>query len=90
MNWMTNPTIIILASGCGERFKASGGQGSKLDSLISGKRVLDWGLSAAKMSGLPFHEENAGHPSMGDSMAAALRVTPDSSGWLILPEDLPI
>jgi molybdenum cofactor cytidylyltransferase len=51
---------------------------------------LDWGLSAAKMTGLPFHEENAGHPGMGDSMAAALRATPDSSGWLILPEDLPI
>ena len=28
------PTVIVLASGRGERYAASGGQGSKLDALI--------------------------------------------------------
>jgi molybdenum cofactor cytidylyltransferase len=90
MNSMTHPTIIVLASGRGERFKASGGQGSKLDALISGKRVLDWTLSAVRETSLPFHLEDAGHPGMGDSMAAAVRATSDASGWLILPGDLPL
>jgi molybdenum cofactor cytidylyltransferase len=69
---------------------ASGGQGSKLDALIAGKRVLDWTLSAVRATGLPFHVEDAGHPGMGDSIAAAVAVTQDAQAWLILPGDLPL
>ncbi len=84
------PTVIILASGRGERFIASGGQGSKLAALIGGKTVLQWTLDAVKATGLPWHLEEAGHPGMGDSIAAAVRATKDSKGWLILPADLPM
>jgi molybdenum cofactor cytidylyltransferase len=88
------PTVIVLASGRGERFTASGGQVHKLQALLRGKKVIDWTLDAVRASGLPFHLEDAGHPGMGDSIAAAvrttLRSTPDASGWLILPADLPL
>jgi molybdenum cofactor cytidylyltransferase len=88
------PTIIVLASGKGERFAASGGQVHKLQALLQGKKVIDWTLDAVRASGLPFHIEDAGHPGMGDSIAAAvraaLRATPDAYGWLILPADLPL
>jgi molybdenum cofactor cytidylyltransferase len=82
--------VIVLASGRGERFVASGGQGSKLDALIGGKTVLQHTLDAVKATGLPWHVEGAGHPGMGDSIAAAVRATPDAQGWLILPGDLPM
>jgi molybdenum cofactor cytidylyltransferase len=89
-----HPTIIVLASGRGERFTASGGQVHKLQALLKGKKIIDWTLDAVRASGLPFHIEDAGHPGMGDSIAAAvratLRATPDSHGWLILPADLPL
>jgi molybdenum cofactor cytidylyltransferase len=84
------PTVIILASGRGERFIASGGQGSKLDALIGEKTVLQHTLDAVKATGLAWHVEDAGHPGMGDSVAAAVRATPDAQGWLILPGDLPM
>jgi molybdenum cofactor cytidylyltransferase len=84
------PTVIILASGRGERFIASGGQGSKLDALMCDKTVLQHTLDAVKATGLAWHVENAGHPGMGDSIAAAVRATPDANGWLILPGDLPM
>jgi molybdenum cofactor cytidylyltransferase len=84
------PTVIILASGRGERFTASGGQVHKLQALLGGKKIIDWTLDAVRASGLPFHVEDAGHPGMGDSIAAAIRATPDASGWLILPADLPL
>jgi molybdenum cofactor cytidylyltransferase len=84
------PTVIILASGRGERFLASGGQGSKLDALIGGKTVLQHMLDSVKATGLSWYLEDAGHPGMGDSIAAAVRATPDASGWLILPGDLPM
>src|SRR5690606_28702292 len=41
-------------------------------------------------SGLPWHLEDAGHPGMGDSIAAAVRATPQAGGWLVLPADLPL
>jgi molybdenum cofactor cytidylyltransferase len=86
----TRPTVIILASGRGERFIASGGQVHKLQALLGGKKVIDRTLDAVHASGLPFHVEDAGHPGMGDSIAAAVRATPDAQGWLILPADLPL
>lgn len=87
---MNPPTVIILASGRGERFVASGGQGSKLSALIGDKTVLQWTLDAVRATGLPWHLEDAGHPGMGDSIAAAVRATRDANGWLILPADLPM
>ena len=84
------PTALVLASGRGERFLASGGTTHKLRSLLAGKPVLDHVLDAVRASGLPWHLEDAGHPGMGDSIAAAVRATPDANGWLILPGDLPL
>jgi molybdenum cofactor cytidylyltransferase len=86
----TRPTVIVLASGRGERFKASGGQVHKLQTLLGGKKIIDWTLAAVRESGLPYHVEDAGHPGMGDSIAAAVRATPSARGWLILPADLPL
>lgn len=82
--------VLVLASGRGERFVASGGQGSKLQALLAGKPVLEHTLDAVRASGLPFHVEDAGHPGMGDSIAAAVRATRDAGGWLVLPGDLPL
>jgi molybdenum cofactor cytidylyltransferase len=84
------PTVIVLASGRGERFAASGGQVHKLQALLGGKKIIDWTLDAVRASGLPFHIEDAGHPGMGDSIAAAVRATKGAQGWLILPADLPL
>lgn len=84
------PTVLILASGRGERFLASGGSTHKLNALLAGKTVLQHTLDAVKASGLPWHLEDEGHPGMGDSIAAAVRKTPEAGGWLILPADLPL
>jgi len=85
-----SPVVIVLASGKGERFRASGGSGSKLQALLAGKPVLAHTLDAVRASGLPWHLEDAGHPGMGDSIGAAVRANRDASGWLILPGDLPL
>ena len=89
-----HPTVIVLASGRGERFTASGGQVHKLQALLCGKKIIDWTLDAVRASGLPYHVEEAGHCGMGDSIAAAVRATlnsrPQPNGWLILPADLPL
>jgi molybdenum cofactor cytidylyltransferase len=84
------PTVIVLASGRGERFRAAGGSGAKLQAPLAGRTVLDHTLAAVRASGLPWHLEDAGHPGMGDSIAAAVRATADAAGWLILPGDLPL
>lgn len=85
-----SPAIIVLASGRGERFVASGGKGSKLQALLGGRPVLERTLDAVRASGLPWHLEGAGHDGMGDSIAAGVRATRDAGGWLILPGDLPL
>lgn len=85
-----SPVVIVLASGRGERFIAAGGTGSKLQALLAGQPVLSRTLDAVRASGLPWHLEDIGHPGMGDSIAAAVRATPDAPGWLILPGDLPL
>lgn len=82
--------VIVLASGRGERFAASGGAVHKLQADLAGKPVLQHTLDAVRASGLPFHLEDAGHPGMGDSIAAAVRATRGANGWLILPGDLPL
>ena len=84
------PTVLILASGRGERFVASGGRGPKLQALLGDKTVLQHTLDAVRRSALPWHLEDSGHPGMGDSIAAAVRATTQAKGWLILPADLPL
>lgn len=84
------PTVLVLASGRGARFVASGGAQHKLAALLGGKPVLERTLDAVRASGLPWHLEDAGHPGMGDSIAAAVRATADAAGWLVLPADLPL
>jgi molybdenum cofactor cytidylyltransferase len=89
------PVVIVLAAGLGERFAASGGAVHKLDALLAGKRVIDHVLDAVRASGLPYHvvrpdAHEAAGAGMGDSIAAGVRATPDASGWLILPADLPL
>ncbi|MGC3985804.1 MAG: NTP transferase domain-containing protein [Pseudorhodoferax sp.] len=84
------PVVLVLASGRGERFRASGGRVHKLQALLAGKPVLQHTLDAVRASGLAWHLEDAGHPGMGDSIAAAVRATPGAGGWLVLPGDLPL
>lgn len=84
------PTVIVLASGRGERFRAAGGEGHKLRAPLAGATVLEHTLAAVRASGLPWHLEDVGHPGMGDSIAAAVRATAGAAGWLILPADLPL
>ncbi len=93
-----NLVVLVLASGRGERFLASGGGAlapHKLQARLGGKTVLRHTLDAVRASGLPWHLEQAEHPGMGDSIAAAVQATADSAqvpadGWLILPADLPL
>lgn len=84
------PVVLVLASGRGERFRASGGQVHKLRALLEGREVLERTLDAVRASGLPWHLEDRGHPGMGDSIAAAVRATAGAPGWLVLPGDLPL
>ena len=85
-----SPVVLVLASGRGERFRASGGQVHKLRALLGGRPVIEHTLDAVRASGLPWHVEDAGHPGMGDSIAAAVRATRAAPGWLVLPADLPL
>ncbi len=87
---MIPATVIVLASGRGERFRASGGTGSKLLAMLAGKTVLERTLAAVQASGLPWHLEDSGQAGMGDSIAAAVRSTHGALGWLVLPGDLPL
>ncbi|MEY4139791.1 MAG: hypothetical protein RLZZ371_1973 [Pseudomonadota bacterium] len=88
--FLTTPTVLILASGRGTRFIASGGQGNKLQARLGSRTVLQHTLAAVQASGLPWHLEDSGQPGMGDSIAAAVRATSSAAGWLILPGDLPL
>lgn len=82
--------VLVLASGRGARFAASGGQVHKLHALLAGVPVLEHTLAAVRASGLAWHVEDAGHSGMGHSIAAAVRATADAGGWLVLPGDLPL
>ena len=88
----TQPVVLVLAAGRGERFAASGGQVHKLDAMLGNMKVLEHVLAAVRASGLAHHVVNAdaARPGMGDSIAAGVRATPDAAGWLILPADLPL
>ncbi len=67
-----------------------GGTSHKLQARLGGKTVLQHTLDAVQASGLPWHLEDAGHPGMGDSIAAAVQATWPSTSRLILPADLPL
>jgi molybdenum cofactor cytidylyltransferase len=85
------PVVLVLASGRGERFTASGGTTHKLQADLCGATVLQRTLDAVRASGLRWHLEDAGHPGMGDSIAAAVRATREATGgWMVLPADLPL
>lgn len=87
------PTVLILAAGRGERFRASGAQTHKLDALIGGRPVLEHVLAAVAQSGLPHHvlrPQGLATAGMGDSIASGVRATPGAAGWLVLPADLPL
>lgn len=90
-----NLVILILASGRGERFKASGGKTHKLDAPIHIQQglqsitMLQATLDMACSTGLLCHVERANHTGMGDTIAAAVAATQDADGWLMLPADMP-
>jgi len=90
------PTVIVLAAGKGERFKASGATEDKLQAMVCGQSVREHVLAAVRASGLPCHvvtREHTAHlqnPGMGDSIACGVAATPEACGWLILPADLPL
>lgn len=88
--------VLILASGRGERFIASGGTTHKLDALIHmghglpSKTVLQATLDKASSTGLHVHVERRNHSGMGDTIAAAVAANLDADGWLMLPADMPL
>lgn len=87
------PTVLVLAAGRSERFRAASGGLHKLEALIGGRPVLAHVLQAVADSGLPHHvvrPQGAATAGMGDSIAAGVRATPAAEGWLILPADLPL
>jgi len=86
------PTVIVLAAGRGARFLASGGATHKLNALVTGKPVLSHVLDAVAAAGLAWHlvQPDGGTGGMGESIALGVLATPDASGWLILPGDLPL
>lgn len=94
----SQPVVLVLAAGRGERFAASGARVHKLEALLAGQRVLDHVLNAVRQSGLPHHVVHAGDvqaaegglAGMGDSIAVGVRATSGAAGWMILPGDLPL
>ena len=55
------PVVLVLASGRGARFAASGGAVYKLRAPLGAKTVLEHTLDAVRASGLPWllnHEQN--------------------------------
>lgn len=90
------PTVIVLAAGRSERFRAASGGLDKLQALLHGRAVRDWVLAAVQDSGLPWHVVERSHtahlvlPGMGDSIACGVAATANAQGWLVLPADLPL
>ena len=90
------PTVLILAAGRSERFRAASGGVDKLEADLGGRRVRDWVLDSVHRSGLPWHVVERSHtahlnlPGMGDSIACGVAATAQAQGWLVLPADLPL
>lgn len=89
----SNPMVVVLAAGQGQRFRASGAQTGKLQAQLHGRSVLEHTLAAVAASGLrAVLVENSPQwrsEGMGHSIARGVALSPDASGWLILPGDLP-
>ncbi|WPB58493.1 NTP transferase domain-containing protein [Xylophilus sp. GOD-11R] len=85
-----HPTVLILASGLGLRFRKAGGQTHKLQADLAGRPVLERTIEAVRATGLRWHLEQTFHPGMGETIAAAVRATRQAAGWLVLPADMPL
>lgn len=87
------PVVVVLAAGQGRRFRASGGRTGKLQALLHGRSVLEHTLAAVEASGLRAVLVENGplwrSAGMGHSIARGVALSPEASGWLILPGDLP-
>ena len=85
------PTVLILASGRGARYRAGGGGTHKLEAMLGGREVLQVTIEAVRAAGLPLHlEQWSGHAGMGEALASAVASTAQSPGWLVLPGDMPL
>ncbi len=99
------PTVILLAAGRSERFRALGGIGSKLDARLGQLSVKENVIDSIQRSKLPFvivepkHLSHLEEPGMGDSIAFGVAQSIQAglsdpsllpTGWLILPADLPL
>lgn len=89
---MSEPVVIILAAGRGERFLASGAKTHKLAAMLNGRPVLGHVIQAVKDSGLPWYlfKPETSTQGMGESIALSIRAISQATGWLILPADLPL
>lgn len=87
---ITAPIVLVLASGSGNRFLASGGSCNKLDAKLGQKTVLEHTVHSVEMSGLQWLIVRNARGGMGSTIAAGVASTRDASGWLILPGDLPL
>jgi molybdenum cofactor cytidylyltransferase len=92
----TLATVIVLAAGRSERFRAASGGQDKLHAPLGPRSVRGHTLAAVQASGLPWHVVEPAHtahidqPGMGDSIATGVRACAQAAGWLILPADLPL
>lgn len=84
------PVVLVLASGKARRFLASGGVRNKLHTPLAGRSVLEHVLAAVRQSGMRSQLVTGIEGGMGNSIAAGVAATPDATGWLILPGDLPM
>jgi len=89
----SDPVVVVLAAGQGQRFRASGAQTGKLQARLHGRSVLEHTLAAVAASGLGAVLVENGplwrSEGMGHSIARGVALSPDACGWLILPGDLP-
>jgi len=87
------PVVLVLAAGQGQRFRASGAQTGKLEAQLHGRSVLAHTLAAVAASGLTAVLVENGplwqSQGMGHSIARGVALSPEASGWLVLPGDLP-
>lgn len=84
------PTVLILASGKGTRFQASGATTNKLDANLAGMSVLERTISAVRDAGLRWSTVKGIDGGIGATIAAGVRENTTAIGWLILPGDLPL
>ncbi len=85
---LEQPCVLVLAAGRGERFLASGGSTHKLQAMLGPQTVLQTTLAAVQASGLPWHVEYGPHPGMGDSIAAAVKLSKPNKAIKRLSERL--